>query len=113
MYLQENRKIMKTAAIIMVIMTGILISCNREAPRKENSMPEWFTSGKFGMFIHWGPYSVLGGEWKGKRIEQGDIAEWIMKRFEIPVEDYKKVAATFNPFSFNADEWVSLAKKPG
>ena len=59
------------------------------------------------MFIHWGPYSVLGGEWKGKRIEQGDIAEWIMERFHIPVEEYRKAAATFNPVQFNAREWVA------
>jgi alpha-L-fucosidase len=36
-----------------------------------------------------------------------------MKRLEIPAENYKKVAATFNPVSFNADEWVSMAKKTG
>jgi hypothetical protein len=36
---------------------------------------------------------VLGGEWKGKRIAQGDIAEWIMERFHIPAEEYRKVAA--------------------
>jgi alpha-L-fucosidase len=65
------------------------------------------------MFIHWGPYSVLGGEWNGKRIEQGDIAEWIMQRFEIPVAEYRKVAATFNPAQFHAREWVALAKTAG
>ena len=53
---------------------------------KVTTLPEWFSGGKFGMFIHWGPYSVLGGEWNGKRIEQGDIAEWIMQRFQIPVD---------------------------
>ena len=77
------------------------------------TLPDWFGDGKFGMFIHWGPYSVLGGEWKGNRIEQGDIAEWIMERFHIPVEEYRKVAATFNPVKFNAREWVALAKNAG
>jgi len=80
---------------------------------KTTALPEWFSDGKFGMFIHWGPYSVLGGEWNGKRIEQGDIAEWIMERFHIPVEEYRKVAATFNPVKFNAREWVALAKNAG
>jgi alpha-L-fucosidase len=83
------------------------------ADSKTATLPEWFSGGKFGMFIHWGPYSVLGGEWNGKRIEQGDIAEWIMQRFEIPVAEYRKVAATFNPVRFEAREWVALAKNAG
>jgi alpha-L-fucosidase len=65
------------------------------------------------MFIHWGPYSVLGGEWNGKRIEQGDIAEWIMQRFQIPLAEYRKVAAAFDPAQFHAREWVALAKNAG
>ena len=77
------------------------------------ALPEWFSSGKFGMFIHWGPYSVLGGEWNGRQIRQGDIAEWIMQQFQIPVTEYRKVAASFNPVRFNAHEWVALAKRAG
>jgi alpha-L-fucosidase len=83
------------------------------ADAKSAKLPEWFSGGKFGMFIHWGPYSVLGGEWNGKRIEQGDIAEWIMQRCQIPVAEYRKVAATFNPAQFDAREWVALAKSAG
>ena len=83
------------------------------ADAKTAALPEWFSSGKFGMFIHWGPYSVLGGEWNGKRIEQGDIAEWIMQRFQIPLAEYRKVAAAFNPARFKAREWVALAKNAG
>jgi len=83
------------------------------ADAKTAILPEWFSGGKFGMFIHWGPYSVLGGEWNGKRIEQGDIAEWIMQRFQIPVAEYRKVAAAFNPSGFQAREWVALAKNAG
>jgi len=83
------------------------------AAAKTAALPEWFSGGKFGMFIHWGPYSVLGGEWNGKRIGQGDIAEWIMQLFQIPVAEYRKVAAAFNPAQFQAREWVALAKNAG
>ena len=112
---------MKFKAIFSILVFLLFCGCSAKkdntsqdtAPANEKKIPEWFTNGKFGMFIHWGPYSVLAGEWKGKRIEQGDIAEWIMKRFEIPLEEYQKIAATFNPVKFDAKEWVDLAKSTG
>ena len=79
----------------------------------QSELPDWFNDAKFGMFIHWGPYSVLGGEWKGQVIKQGDIAEWIMQIFKIPVEEYREIAAGFNPVQFDAKEWVALAKSTG
>ena len=108
----------KTMTIVMMALAVACAQVNhkdRPPDPAENSrpLPSWFKDGKFGMFIHWGPYSVLGGEWRGKRIEQGDIAEWIMERFRIPVEDYRKIAATFNPTGFDAREWVALAKRTG
>jgi alpha-L-fucosidase len=74
---------------------------------------QWFRHDKFGMFIHWGPYSLLAGEWKGHRIPVGTEAEWIMERFNIPVEEYREMARDLNPVKFNAEEWVSLAKAAG
>ena len=74
---------------------------------------QWWLDAKFGMFIHWGPYSVLGGEWNGKQLPVGTIAEWIMQKLEIPVEEYRRIAATFNPVNFNADEWTDLAAGAG
>ncbi len=66
---------------------------------------------KFGMFIHWGAYSTLGGIWKGKQIP--DLGEWIMYHAQIPREEYKQVCKKFNPTGFNAEEWVKLAKDAG
>lgn len=110
---------LKAVKILFPLICLLLVSCTQGPQKKIESrdqaqnIPAWFDDGKFGMFIHWGPYSVLGGEWKGQRIEQGDIAEWIMLRFQIPVEEYRTIAATFNPTGFDAREWVSLAKKAG
>jgi alpha-L-fucosidase len=77
-----------------------------------------FNDNKYGMFIHWGLYSQCGGIWKGEKMEDGDgtgpkVAEWIMRRKEIPRAEYAELAKTFNPTKFNADEWVAIAKAAG
>lgn len=71
----------------------------------------WWKEAKFGMFIHWGIYAVPAGTHDGKKVN--GIGEWIMNRGKIPVADYKKYAAQFNPVKYNADEWVKTAKEAG
>ena len=58
-----------------------------------------------------GLYSLLGGEWKGKRMK--GIGEWIQQFFRIPISEYSLLARAFNPVYFDANEWVSLAKEAG
>lgn len=71
-------------------------------PAPENLQArEWFQDSKFGLFIHWGVYSVLG---KG---------EWVMNNDKMTVADYEKLPAQFNPVEFNAAEWVRMAKDAG
>jgi alpha-L-fucosidase len=72
---------------------------------------QWWREAKFGMFIHWGIYSVPAGEWKGQRVP--GIAEWIMHRAKVPVEEYKPLAGRFNPVRFDARQWVNLAREAG
>lgn len=70
----------------------------------------WFQDAKFGLFIHWGIYSVLGaGEWV---MEERGPASYT-GRPGIPASQYDRLAAQFNPTQFDAREWVALAKASG
>ena len=73
---------------------------------------DWFRNAKYGMMAHFGLYSLLGGEWKGKT-QKHRYAEWIQSRYAIPVSEYGKLASAFNPVFFNADEWVQFARDCG
>ena len=70
----------------------------------------WFREAKYGLFIHWGLYSVPGGVWKGKSVGFG---EWLMNKMQIPIPEYAQLAGQFNPTNFNADEWAQLAQDAG
>ncbi|NQU42813.1 alpha-L-fucosidase [bacterium] len=78
---------------------------------------EEFNQAKFGMFIHWGLYSIPGGVWKGLKMEDGGVgpavAEWIMCRRAIPRAEYAELAKGFNPVGFDADAWASIAADAG
>lgn len=71
----------------------------------------WFKEAQYGMMAHWGLYSLLGGEYKDRRVR--DYAEWIGSFMPIPNSEYEKLAKIFNPIYFNADEWIRLAKDAG
>lgn len=81
-----------------------------EGCKKMNSK-EWFKEAKFGMMVHFGLYSVLAGEWKGKRMPY--IGEWIQAYYRIPNNEYHELAKVFNPIYFDADEWIRVAKSGG
>ncbi len=82
-----------------------------ESEAEHDRRMKWFREARFGMFIHWGLYSVPAGEWKGKLIP--GLGEWIMNRAKIPVSEYEPLARQFNPVKFNAEEWVKVAKDAG
>jgi alpha-L-fucosidase len=62
---------------------------------------QWWHEARFGMFIHFGLYSVLGRH------------EWAMEEEGIPIEEYQKLAARFNPKPHAARAWAKLAKAAG
>ncbi len=70
-----------------------------------------FRRRKFGMFLHWGLYSIPGGRWKGRSMDY--IGEWIQSKFRIPNAEYAQLAREFNPVHFNAEEWVKKAAAAG
>lgn len=72
-----------------------------------------FDEGNFGMFIHWGLFSNLGGKWNGKTYY--GISEWIKHHImaNIPVDEYVEIAKEFNPENFNARKIAQLAKDAG
>lgn len=76
------------------------------------SRMEWWHDAHFGLFIHWGLYSIPAGVWEGRSSEK-NYAEWSMHNLEIPFEEYSKLATQFNPVKFNPDEWAQLAADAG
>jgi len=70
---------------------------------------EWWQEARFGMFIHWGIYSVPAGFYKGEA--KPNSAEWIMNRGKIPIVEYEKFAKEFNPTEFDAKEFVGYPQR--
>src|SRR5437763_505500 len=82
-----------------------------ESPAAKEARLAWFKEAKFGLFIHWGLYSIPAGYWKGER--SPGIGEWIMNRMKIPVTEYEQLATKFNPVKFEADRWAQMAADAG
>ncbi len=73
---------------------------------------EWFKQAKYGMMVHFGLYSLLGGEYRGRRMGT-TIGEWAQAYFRIPNREYEKLAEAFNPIFFDAEEWGDIAESSG
>src|SRR5258708_4261329 len=82
-----------------------------ETTAQRDARMGWWREARFGMFIHWGLYSIPAGTWNNEPVPS--IGEWIMNNASIPVADYKALARDFNPRAFNAHDLVALAKAAG
>ncbi len=91
--------------ITVFILASLVFAAQAQSkyqPTPENlKSREWFQDAKFGLFIHWGVYSVLGD------------GEWVMNNRQIPIQAYEKIPAFFNPTQFDPAEWVQMAKDAG
>jgi alpha-L-fucosidase len=86
-----------------------------ESIQQNYETPEWFKEAKFGLFMHWGLYSVPAhhNEWYEKHMYATDLA-WHTQNFGPPETfGYKDFIPLFTQAKFNADEWAELFKKSG
>ncbi len=97
---------MKKLPFLALVLAGASLAwevsrADSPAPPKETPQQEWFRDAKFGMFIHWGVYSVLGD------------GEWVMNNRAMPISEYEKLPPRFNPTKYDPAAWVALAKAAG
>ena len=100
-------KIFRSVLIIFLFTFGFAQNITAQP-----SKMQWWNEAKFGMFVHWGPYSMYGGVYKGHQQRFGG-AEWIFNRCKIPYLEYRENASHFSPDAFNADSLAVLAKEAG
>jgi len=100
------KTIIVTVATLFLVMNQLI----SQQLSKDERMA-WWREARFGMFIHWGVYSLPAGTWGGRQI--GGIGEWIMNRGKIPVADYQRMAKDFNPVRYDPESWVRMAKDAG
>lgn len=85
-----------------LVWATLLPAAEPYEPAPENlANREWFQDAKFGLFVHWGVYSVLG------------VHEWVMETQKIDKATYQKIAPLFYPAEFDAEAWVMMAKNAG
>lgn len=102
---------MKRYILVVLLITLLQNLSYSQDIAKNNDRMAWWREARFGMFIHWGVYSVPAGVYNGHQINKA--SEWIMNRAKIPVTEYQKFATQFNPVKYDADAWVKAAKDAG
>ena len=107
-----NTVALKTLPPIMVKAPAAYTdSVHKETKAERDARMAWWREARFGMFIHFGLYSIPGGEWKGR--DMPSYAEWMMNKAEIPVAEYAELAKQFDPVRFDAKAIVRMAKDAG
>lgn len=95
--------------LLALVMTPKMFAQGTQPALTNDSKMDWWRQAKFGMFIHWGLYSVPAGKWGNHT----DYGEWIMNSAKISRAEYSQFAKEFNPVKFDAEAWVKLAKAAG
>ena len=100
---------LRSTVMVAALLLPAGILAQRETQTGHDARMQWWREARFGLFLHWGLYSIPAGEWHGKT----DHAEWIRTTAQIPLAEYEKFVLQFNPVRFNAEEWVRTAKAAG
>jgi len=93
------------ATSVAVLSASSIAAADSETQRAKRA--EWFNEAKFGLFVHWGVYSVPAINKKGPYVT------WKMHQEDIPVAEYEKFADAFKPTKFDANKWMAILKSAG
>jgi alpha-L-fucosidase len=92
----------KVTLLAIIILSISSLKAQTYIPTPENlKARQVFSDDRFGLFIHWGPFSILGD------------GEWVMNDRNITIKNYRHLMDFFNPIDFDADAWVKMAKDAG
>ena len=110
------KTIFSTLALFTLLPTLILSAADSakdiQAPSSEAATRiAWWQDAKFGLFIHWGPVSLVGTEIGWSRA--GERRGYRESGTQIPVERYDNLYKEFNPVAYDPAEWVGIAKAAG
>jgi alpha-L-fucosidase len=101
--MQQAPRMMKWLFTATMLTTSSMIMQPQAQVAKtktDQQKMQWWRDARFGLFIHWGLYSVPAGEWNGNT----SYGEWIRSTAQIPLATYDKFLSQFNPTQFNADD---------
>ncbi len=81
-----------------ILIAAAMLCCSlplahAETAAQRDARMAWFREARFGMFIHWGLYSVPAGEWNGNT----NYGEWFLEETKMPVSQYEKFAGPIQP----------------
>jgi alpha-L-fucosidase len=97
-----KRAIVRPLALVILLAPATVLGQDGYVASPENREARaWFQKARFGLFIHWGIYSVLGR------------GEWVMENEQIPIVEYEDAAARFDPAGYDPAAWVAMAKAAG